>query len=133
MKRKEYKTELDVLTEDAVANNTLIIYVQPPGKECPNCEALKQFLKINKIKHKAVNIRTVEAATEIAFRGKNPKITPVLQRGKTVYYEELWQEKGYKPKKTLDITAIKQIIDSDKENWEEVGKEHECKDGVCSL
>ncbi len=135
-----FKSELDLLIEDAVNKEQWIIYVQFLGRECPNCELLEKFLTINGIEHQPINIRTPEAATEMAFRGcmpKNgsvleaciPKFTPVLQRGKTVFYRELWQEHG----KTLDFDRIKQLIDPNKSEWVDVVKTHECKDGVCSL
>ncbi len=130
--RKIYKSDLDITIEDAVAQKKWLLYVQPPGSACPNCELLEKFFTLNNIEHQAVNIKTPESATEIAFRGIMPRVTPVLQHGTAIFYTELWQEKGYKTKKTLDIEAIKRTIDPDKKDWVDV-KAHECKDGVCTI
>jgi len=135
--RVVYRSAVDIVIEKTKARGAWIIYVQPAGHECPNCVLLEKFLHINNINYKAINIRLPESATEInicggCMGGKSngyPMFTPVLQHGTTVFYKELWLDHG----KTLNMDAIKKILDPGKNDWVDVAKEHECKDGVCSL
>lgn len=124
-------TELDKRIENAVNNNIWIVYRQPVHKKCPNCEILKEMLRINDISFVSINIATPEAMTELAFRGSCfPKFTPVLQKGYSIYYRQLWKTHG----KELHIPRIRYIIDPDKQDWIDTKEtEQICKDGICEI
>lgn len=125
-------TELDNKIKNAFDNNIWIVYRQPENKKCPNCEILERMFKMNNIEYKSIDISTPESLTELAFRASCfPKFTPVLQKGKHVYYRELWKEHG----KVLDLERIKILIDGNR-RWDsnEVdSNEVVCEGDVCEI